>query len=118
MNHKKPSKIDLLLTKIKLIKIVDIRKLIVSIVILLIAIAVITVISVLVGVLFELALTPTEPIKIEYEPHVVEAGDTLWDLTRELPGKTYNWVKVVEEYNNCTALIKVGEVIYLPVEVK
>jgi len=118
MKNKKPSWFDMTIMKIKQIKIINMVKFVMTWVILIAMVCVVYIAVACIEAEIESRQSVTEDIKVQYEPYIVRQGDTLWDLTRGLPGSTYNWVKVVEKYNDCTALIKVGEIIWLPVEVK
>ena len=126
MLHKKKSKLywimldiklkrDIFLTKLKQLHIVKMGRFIISCIVML---AVGIVISVGVNSVIVGSQQPTEPIKVQYEPYIVKAEDTLSELVIHLPGDYRMWVKEVQEYNDIDANIKVGQRIWLPREVR
>ena len=118
MKHKKPSWFDMAIMKIKQIRIVNMVKFVMTWVILIAMICVVYIAVACIEAEIESRQSVTEDIEVQYEPRTIEPGDTLSELVIDLPGDYRKWVTAVKKYNDCTANIKTGEIIYLPVEVE
>jgi hypothetical protein len=66
-----------------------------------------------------MAMTYDKPDIATYEPYVVSQGDTLWDIAKTSNGygnmDTRDIVDDIRSASNCTANIKEGDRLYIPV---